>query len=124
MKRLLLTLLFLLLFGSLESKAQSETASGKVFWRGKVDAKVHLVIKGDSLEQKTIEGDENEPGKFSFTAPLPETVVNVGVARKEGRSKKIKVLQQPTAENQFTAIIEILDDGGGARDYQLEIFWR
>jgi len=124
MKRLLLALPFLLLFLTLDFQAQSEAASGKVFWRGRVDSKVHLVIRGDSLEQKNIEGAENEPGKFSFTAPLPEAAVNVGVTRKEGRSKKVKVIQQPTAENDFTAIVEIYDNGGGARDYVLEIFWQ
>jgi len=56
-------------------------------------------------------------------APLPDQAVTVQVSRKEGRSKKIKVIQQPTADNDFTAIIEIHDDGGGARDYVLEIFW-
>jgi len=124
MKRLLFTLSFFLFLFVTDSNAQSETTSGKVFWRGRVDSKVHLVIRGNSLEQKTVEGAENETGKFSFTAPLPEAAVNVGVTRKEGRSKKIKVLQQPASENDYTAIIEIHDDGGGARDYVLEIFWR
>ena len=122
MKRLLLTLPVLLFILAIDSAAQTE-AHGKVFWRGRVDGKVHLVIRGNSLEQRTIDGGENQPGKFSFTSPLPETVVDVRVARKEGRSKKIKVIQQPTADNDFTAIVEIDDDGGGARDYILEIFW-
>jgi hypothetical protein len=124
MKCLLLTLTLLLLLFSTDARAQSESSTGKIFWRGTVDNKVHLVVRGDSLEQRTVEGASKEPGKFSFTAPLPDEAVTVGVNRKEGRSKKIKVIQQPTAENDFTAIIEIHDDGSGARDYQLEIFWR
>lgn len=124
MKRLLLALPFFLLFLVVDSSAQSVSASGKVFWRGRVDGKVHLVVRGDSIDQRTVEGAENDPGKFSFTTPLPDAAVNVAVTRKEGRSKKIKVLQQPTAENDFTAIVEIHDDGGGARDYVVEIFWQ
>lgn len=111
------------LFAVSSTHAQSESASGKVFWRGSVDNKVHLMIKGDTLEQKTVEGAEKPAGTFSFTAPLPVQAVTVQVLRKEGRSKKIKVIQQPTADNDFTAIVEIHDDGGGARDYVLEIFW-
>ena len=111
------------LFAVSSVQAQSESVSGKVFWRGSVDNKVHLMIKGDTLEQKTVEGAEKPTGTFSFTAPLPEQAVTVQVLRKEGRSKKIKVIQQPTADNDFTAIVEIHDDGGGARDYVLEIFW-
>ncbi len=124
MKSHLLIALLFALFAVSAAQAQSETASsGKVFWRGSVDKKVHLTIKGDTLEQKAVEGADKEPGKFSFTTPLPAQAVNVQVLRKEGRSKKIKVIQQPTAENDFTAIVEVHDDGGGARDYILEIFW-
>ncbi|MEO5857369.1 MAG: hypothetical protein ABIR33_00315 [Pyrinomonadaceae bacterium] len=111
------------LFAVSSVQAQSESASGKVFWRGSVDNKVHLTIKGDTLEQKTVEGAEKPLGTFSFTAALPEEAVIVRVTRKEGRSKKIKVIQQPTGDNEFTAIVEIHDEGGGARDYVLEIFW-
>ncbi len=121
---LLIALLFAL-FAVSAAHAQAEPASaGKVFWRGSVDNKVHLVIRGDSLEQKTVEGAEKQAGTFSFTTPLPQEAVTVGVLRKEGRSKKIKVIQQPTADNEFTAIVEVHDDGGGARDYILEIFWQ
>ena len=112
------------LFAVSSAQAQSESASGKVFWRGSVDNKIHLTIKGDTLEQKTIEGSEKPLGSFSFTAPLPDEAVTVQVLRKEGRSKKVKVIQQPTADNDFTAIVEIYDNGGGARDYVLEIFWQ
>ena len=123
MKPLLLIASLLALFAVSSTQAQSESTSGKVFWRGSVDNKVHLTIKGDTLEQKTVEGAEKPAGTFSFTAPLPQEPVTVQVTRKEGRSKKIKVIQQPTADNDFTAIIEIHDEAGGARDYVLEIFW-
>ena len=124
MKKALLTLPFLIACFVSASTAQSEESLGKVFWKGLVDNKVHLVIRGDKLEHKTIDGEEKPEGVFSFTAPLPEQAVTVGVLRKTGRSKKVKVVQQPAADNDFTAIIEIHDDGGGAKEYQLEIFWR
>lgn len=108
---------------SIQAQSEASIASGKVFWRGSVDDKVHLIIRGAGLEQKTIAGAEKPVGTFSFTAPLPEQAVTVNVIRKEGRSKKIKIIQQPTADNDFTAIVEIHDDGGGARNYVLEIFW-
>ena len=124
MKTGLLIASLLLSFAVSSVQAQSESTSGKVFWRGSVDNKVHLTIKAHTLEQKTVEGAEKPAGKFSFTAPLPQQPATVQVLRKEGRSKKVKVIQQPTADNDFTAIVEIHDDGGGARDYVLEIFWQ
>ncbi len=122
MKRILPALPFLLIFLAVDAYAQD--AAGKVFWRGMVDDKVQLVIRGDKLEQRVVSGQAQADGTFSFTAPLPEQAVTVSVTRAEGRSKKVTVVQQPTADNQFTAIVEIHDEGGGARDYFLEIAWR
>ncbi|MGD9629933.1 MAG: hypothetical protein AB7V18_11870 [Pyrinomonadaceae bacterium] len=124
MKRPIIIVPFLILVLAYAASAQSEGALGKVYWRGSVDNKVHLIIRGNTLEQRTVEGQDTGPGTFSFTSSLPEQAVTVGVIRKEGKSKKIAVVQQPTAENLFTAIVEVHDDGGGAREYILEIFWR
>lgn len=115
---------FLALCFVLPSHAQTESTSGKVFWRGEVDNKVQLTIRNLSLEQRTVEGSPKPDGNFSFTAALPQVPVKVDVNRKEGRSKAITVLQQPSSENNYTAIIEIYDDDGGADDYLLEIFWQ
>jgi len=122
MKRILLVFPFLLLLLSVDAAAQE--SAGKVFWRGMVDDKVQLVIRGDKLEQRNVSGQPQRDGNFSFTAVLPAQAVTVSVPRVEGRSKKVAVVQQPTAENEFTAIVEINDEGGGARDYLLEIAWR
>lgn len=122
MKKAAVALPLLLIFFGVQAAAQD--ASGKVFWRGNVDDKLHLVIRGTTLEHRTVSGQAQPDGLFSFTAPLPQQTVTVTVPRFEGRSKKITVVQQPTAENQFTAIVEIVDEGSGARDYFLEIAWR
>ncbi len=97
--------------------------SGKVYWNGMVDDKVHLVVKNLSLEQLTIAGQAGTPGAFSFTAPLPSSEVAVRVVKLDGRGTKITVIQQPNAANEFTAIVEILDERGGAGEYLVEIAW-
>jgi hypothetical protein len=43
--------------------------------------------------------------------------------KKAGRGE-IRVIQQPSRDNNFTAIVQILDDASGAREYQVEITWR
>ena len=68
---------------SIQAQSEASIASGKVFWRGSVDDKVHLIIRGAGLEQKTIAGAEKPVGTFSFTAPLPEQAVTVNVIRAE-----------------------------------------
>lgn len=96
--------------------------TGRAFWRGRVDKEVRLIIKGRNIETQLISGNPNPAGTFSFADPLPTRNVKVEVNKKEGRGK-VRVLQQPSRNNDFTAIVQIYDEGGGARDYQLEIFW-
>ena len=122
MKKVLFTLL--LLFAGFTVQASAQDRSGKVFWRGMVDDRLHIVIRSDRIEHRTVGGTAQTDGIFAFTTPLPDQPVTVGVLRKAGRSKKISVIQQPTAQNDFTAIVEIHDEGGGAKEYQIEIFWR
>lgn len=124
MKKVLPVLPFFVFLFAVGASAQSQENLGKVFWRGMVDDKLQLVIRGDKLEHKTVAGQVQPDGVYSFTAAMPERAVTVGVLRVAGRSKKIAVIQQPTAENGFTAIVEIQDQGGGAREYRLEISWR
>jgi hypothetical protein len=125
MKTALLLALFCAFLLVSPSQAQEAVSnSGKVYWYGSVDNKIHLTIRGLTVEQKAVEGNATDSGRYSFTAPLPETGVTVKVTKIEGRSNKITVVQQPSAGNDFTAIIEVHDDGGGSRDYFLEISWQ
>lgn len=76
------------------------------------------------VETKTVAGKASAPGQFSFTAPPPESAATFGVTKREGRSNNVKVLQQPSADNDFTTIVEIQDEKSGANVYMLEIFWK
>jgi len=96
---------------------------GRVQWRGAVDERVQLVIRGRTIEQETISGTAQRAGTFTFTSPLPTTSVEVDATKLSGRGT-VRVLQQPARANDFTAVIEIFDDGGGAQEYRLEIVWR
>lgn len=114
--------LFVIFFAALSANAQTVDASGRVFYRATVDDRVHVVVRRDRVETRTVSGKANPVGVFSFTSPLPESPVTVSVLRKEGRGK-VSVIQQPTSENDYTAIVEIYDDRGGSRDYLLDIYW-
>lgn len=88
-----------------------------------VDDRIRLAIRGDQIFTTVVSGSPQPEGVYSFTSPLPEEPVTVSVLKKAGRGKDVKVIQQPNADNQFAAIVEIYDNGGGAREYQLEISW-
>ena len=128
-KTILFTLLFLFALSisaaaqTSENPGENKQTSGRVLWRGMVDAKVHLIIQDLTLTVNTVEGTAYPDGVSSFTASLPRKNVSVGVNKTKGRGTAT-VIQQPTRENDYTAIVEILDDKSGAKEYQLEIFWK
>lgn len=96
--------------------------SGRVYWNGIVDDIVRLEIKGRNLNVNTVSGRGYGTGTFSFTSPLPRDNINVQVDKKEGRGE-VNVIQQPSRQNNWTAIIEIRDKDSGAKNHRLEIFW-
>jgi hypothetical protein len=121
MKRLLFAV-FITSLMVISGRSDAQT-TGRVFWKGMVDAKVQLSIKGDKIETKTLAGKEYPDGVYSFTSPLPDEPVKVGLNKTDGRGKAA-VIQQPNDQNNYTAIVEVTDDKGGAREYRLEIFWQ
>jgi hypothetical protein len=95
---------------------------GRVRWRGKVDDEVNLIIRGNSIEVKTLSGTQYPDGTYDFTSSLPNSQVEVSIDKKKGRGSA-KLIQKPSRENNFTAVIQIRDKDGGARDYDLDIYW-
>jgi hypothetical protein len=98
-------------------------ASGRAFWRGFVDKEVQLILRNRNLETRTISGAAYDNVNFSFTASIPTRNVSIDVLKKRGRGE-VRVLQQPSRDNDYTAVVQILDEGSGAREYELEISWR
>jgi hypothetical protein len=96
--------------------------TGRVRWRGTVDDDVHLVIRDDRVEVRTIGGSEYQNATYNFTSPLPRRRVNVNVTRLRGRGD-VRVIQQPSRDNDFTAVVQIRDPSGGAREYEIEVTW-
>jgi anion-transporting ArsA/GET3 family ATPase len=107
---------------SSEKKPENTKTLGNLYWQGTIDDEVHLIIRGNTVQAKTISGTQYNDVIFNFSSPLPEENVQVSINKKDGRGTA-KVIQQPTADNDFTAIIQILDKNGGAREYELEIYW-
>ena len=96
--------------------------TGRVRWRGTVDDDVHLVIRDDRIEVRTIGGSEYNNATYNFTSPLPRRRVSVNAIRLKGRGD-VRVIQQPSRDNDFTAVVQVRDPSGGAREYEIEISW-
>lgn len=96
---------------------------GKALWSGMVDADVQLTVRGDKISTQTMSGREYADGAYIFGSKIPkQSRIRVGVLIKNGRGKA-HVMQQPDQDNNFTTIIQIKDEVGGAKPYSLEIYW-
>jgi hypothetical protein len=96
---------------------------GRAFWRGTVDARVQIAIQGKNINSTVFAGQDYGQGVFSFTSALPTRNTTVEVVKTKGRGS-VRVLQQPSRSNNYTAIVEVTDNDSGAKEYQLEITWR
>jgi hypothetical protein len=95
---------------------------GRMTWKGRVDDDVRIRIRGGSADVETIGGSPYYDGQPNFYNSLPYRRVTVRLTNKRGRGE-IFIEQQPSRENDFTAVIRIKDPKGGASDYEFELQW-
>jgi hypothetical protein len=96
---------------------------GSVTWKGKVDKEVHLKVRNNSLEYSLFDGTDYGSGSYNFVSAMPSNNrVNLYVRKKKGRGN-VSIIQQPDRLNNYTAVIKVLDEGSGAKDYEVEIYW-
>ncbi|HET6853829.1 MAG TPA: hypothetical protein VFH46_16115 [Pyrinomonadaceae bacterium] len=95
---------------------------GRMTWRGRVDDDVRIRIRGGSADVETIGGTEYTDSQPNFFNSLPNRRVTVRLTQKRGRGE-IFIEQQPSRENDFTAIVRIRDPRGGASEYEFELQW-
>ncbi|HKZ79545.1 MAG TPA: hypothetical protein VJ124_14815 [Pyrinomonadaceae bacterium] len=95
--------------------------SGRMTWKGRVDQEVRILIRGGRADVETLEGTPYYDSSTNFTASLPRRA-NVRLKVKKGRGEAF-LEQQPSRENDFTAIVHIRDPKGGASSYEFELSW-
>jgi hypothetical protein len=95
---------------------------GSLSWRGQVDDVVELEIRGDQVYERAISGQQVRDVSARFNSPLPRRRVTVNVEKLRGRGD-VTVVEQPSSRNNFTAVIRIRDNRGGADDYEIEVYW-
>ena len=96
--------------------------SGRMTWRGRVDDDVRIRIRGGSADVETIGGTPYYDGQPNFENSLPNRRVTVRLTEKRGRGE-VLIEQQPSRENDFTAVIRIRDTRGGASEYAFTLEW-
>jgi len=96
--------------------------SGRMTWRGRVDDDVRIRIRGGSADVETLGGTPYYDSQPNFSNSLPNRRVSVRLTKNRGRGD-IFIEQQPSRDNDFTAIIRIKDSRGGADTYEFTLDW-
>jgi hypothetical protein len=81
------------------------------------------VIRGRSVQERTLSGAQMGEGRPVFSSGLPAEPVRVSVRTIAGRGE-VRLIQQPSRQNGYTAIVEVYDPARGAQDYRLQINWQ
>ncbi len=96
--------------------------SGRMTWRGTVDDDVRIKVRGGTADVETIGGTPYYDAVTNFSNSLPSRRTSVSVVKRRGRGE-IFVEQQPSRENDFTAVVRIRDSRGGAAEYEFDLTW-
>lgn len=97
-------------------------SSGTVRWRGTIDDIAQIRIQESSVDVSAVSGTAYTDGTYNFTSPLPYRRVTVRLNKISGRGD-MRIVQQPSRENDFTAVIEIRDTNRGPNSYEFELSW-
>ena len=98
------------------------TNTGTLNWTGRVDNRVNIIIQGDDVRNEDVTGSGFQAGTQNLNGVLPRRPATVSVTKRNGRGNAF-VLQQPTRDNNYTAIVQVSDDKSGAENYRLDISW-
>lgn len=90
-------------------------------WSGRVDREVRIDARARSVSN-TNETSIRSRARFGVTRELPQRPGMIRVVTNMGRGT-VNVLQQPTAKNGYAAVIQIVDNEGGADTYRVTAYW-
>lgn len=96
--------------------------SGTMRWRGTIDDTAQVRVQESNVEVRAVSGSAYSDGTFNFSSPLPFRRVTVRLNKISGRGD-IRIIQQPSRENDYTAIVEIRDTNRGPSNYEFELSW-
>jgi hypothetical protein len=93
-----------------------------MIWRGRVDNRVEITIRGNRCSTRTLEGNPTTGETCNLSNSLPRSDVRFDVRKRDGRGK-VRVIELPNNRNNYTARIEIEDEDGGSDNYEIEVDW-
>ena len=109
-----------LMFGATSALSAQE----RLFeWAGRVDGETRVFMRGNDVWAQDLSGRDNRLGRARVSRTLPARAGQVRVQRVDGRGD-VRVIQQPSSRNNYTAVISIRDDGRRADRYRFAAYWQ
>jgi len=100
------------------------TRDGWFEFSGRVDQTVILRIHDDDVWAETRRGRPLADPRYRFSQALPQIPLrDLQVERLDGRGE-VRLLEQPSGSNHYTAVVLIHDPEGGADQYRFRLRWR
>lgn len=90
-------------------------------WSGRVDREVRLTMRG-SQASNTYENSIQSRARFRVNSALPAQDGTLRIVREAGRGD-VSVVQEPSSNNGYTAVIRITDNEGGADNYRITAYY-
>ncbi len=91
-------------------------------WNGRVDREVQVVMRGNQVWTNQV-GQTEGRGRSRVMDNLPRRDGQVTVQVLNGRGD-VEVIQQPSAQNNYTTIVRIVDPRSGSDNYRLAAYWQ
>jgi hypothetical protein len=101
---------------------RSAGRSEKIAWSGRVDQEAVINCRAKICASQASNGTPVADEHFKFSRPLPSRDVQVRLEQAEGRGD-IRLVEQPSERNQYTARVSIRDPQSGAGEYSFALVW-
>ena len=91
--------------------------------RLEIDNEVRITVRRDQVLIHTVSGEDARDDGSDCNVPLPDrNVQNFAVVPLDNRSE-IRVLERPSARNDFAVVVRILDSAAGFGRYHFRLSW-
>lgn len=114
----------LLSFALVAGATSALSAQEQLFeWSGRVDGEARVFMRGNDVWTQDVSGRDNRRGRARVSRALPARAGQVRVQLLDGRGD-VRVIQQPSSRNNYTAVVQLRDDGRRADRYRIAAYWQ
>jgi hypothetical protein len=96
---------------------------GHFQWQGLVDGSDNITLRGYTVRMAHLTASNIQQATYQLSTALPFDNVQVNLRKVRGRGQ-IRLLEQPTASNNYTAVVQVNDQGDSGRGwYEFTLDW-